>query len=155
MSSFRHLSLSAPTSSATMYRNNLSRSLAPSDISLVRLSGGLACTQGKGERNKCFPLLTMSNRIYFPPVMISLYPLCCWWLHLPFIQNDAKHLKMAETLAYGMGTHLKMAETLAYGMGTHLRVFSESYPINTNIIGFRWFLKIFRSVCLRSNMPQY
>ena len=26
-------------------------------------------------------------------------------------------------------------------MGTHLRDFSESYPINNNMTGFRWFLK--------------
>ena len=26
-------------------------------------------------------------------------------------------------------------------MGTHLRVFEESFPMNTNIIGFRWFTK--------------
>ena len=28
-------------------------------------------------------------------------------------------------------------------MGTHLRVLSESFPMNTNMTGFRWFLKIF------------
>ena len=28
-------------------------------------------------------------------------------------------------------------------MGTHLRVLSESYPMNTNMTGFRWFSKIF------------
>ena len=27
-------------------------------------------------------------------------------------------------------------------MGTHLRVLRESYPMNTNKKGFRWFLKI-------------
>ena len=32
-------------------------------------------------------------------------------------------------------------------MGTHLRVLSESYPMNTNMIGFRWFSKIFASLC--------
>ena len=26
-------------------------------------------------------------------------------------------------------------------MGTHLRVLSESYLMNTNMAGFRWFLK--------------
>ena len=31
-------------------------------------------------------------------------------------------------------------------MGTHLRVLSESYPINTNMTKFRWFLKIFLSL---------
>ena len=31
-------------------------------------------------------------------------------------------------------------------MGNHLRVLSESYPINTNIKGFRWFTKIFVSL---------
>ena len=30
-------------------------------------------------------------------------------------------------------------------MGTHLRVLSESYPINTNMTGFRWFSKILPS----------
>ena len=28
-------------------------------------------------------------------------------------------------------------------MGTHLRVLRESYPMNTNMTGFRWFPKIF------------
>ena len=27
-------------------------------------------------------------------------------------------------------------------MGTHLRVLSESYPMNTNMTGFRWILRI-------------
>ena len=27
-------------------------------------------------------------------------------------------------------------------VGTHLRVLSESYPMNTNVTGFRWFSKI-------------
>ena len=30
-------------------------------------------------------------------------------------------------------------------MGTHIRVLSESYPMNTNMTGFRWFSKIFVS----------
>ena len=33
-------------------------------------------------------------------------------------------------------------------MGTHLRVLSKSYPMNTNMTGFRWFSKIFSSLCL-------
>ena len=33
-------------------------------------------------------------------------------------------------------------------MGTHLRALRESYPMNTNITGFRWFSKIFESLCL-------
>ena len=33
-------------------------------------------------------------------------------------------------------------------MGTHLRVLNESFPMNTNIIGFRWFSKIFVSLRL-------
>ena len=28
-------------------------------------------------------------------------------------------------------------------MGTHLRVLSKSYPMNTNMIGLRWFSKEF------------
>ena len=28
-------------------------------------------------------------------------------------------------------------------MGTHLRVLRESYPMNTNMTGFRWFSEIF------------
>ena len=31
-------------------------------------------------------------------------------------------------------------------MGTHLRVLGESYPMNTNMIGLRSFLKIFESL---------
>ena len=26
-------------------------------------------------------------------------------------------------------------------MGTHMRVLNKSYPMNTNMIGFRWFSK--------------
>ena len=40
----------------------------------------------------------------------------------------------------------KMTETLVHGyMGTHLRALRvrESYPMNTNMTGFRWFSKIF------------
>ena len=33
-------------------------------------------------------------------------------------------------------------------MGTHWRVLSESYPMNTNMTGFRWFIKIFVFLCL-------
>ena len=32
-------------------------------------------------------------------------------------------------------------------MGTHLRVLIKSYPMNTKMIGFRWFSKIFASLC--------
>ena len=32
-------------------------------------------------------------------------------------------------------------------MGTHFRVLSESFPMNTNMTGFRWFSKIFVSLC--------
>ena len=35
----------------------------------------------------------------------------------------------------------KMIETLAHG--THLKVLSKSFPMNTNMKGFRWFSKIF------------
>ena len=31
-------------------------------------------------------------------------------------------------------------------MGTHPRVLSESYPMNTNMTGFRWFSNIFKSL---------
>ena len=39
-----------------------------------------------------------------------------------------------------------MIETLAYG--TLLRVLSESFPMNTNVTGFRWFSKIVPSLCI-------
>ena len=32
-------------------------------------------------------------------------------------------------------------------MGTHLRAPSDKYPMKTNMIGFRWFSKIFASLC--------
>ena len=34
-------------------------------------------------------------------------------------------------------------------MGTHMRELSESFPMNTNVTGFRWFSKIFASLCFR------
>ena len=55
----------------------------------------------------------------------------CWWFIWP-IQNDVKK-------------KLKMIETLAHG--THLRVLSESFPMNTNMTGFRWFSKILTFLC--------
>ena len=30
-------------------------------------------------------------------------------------------------------------------MGTHIRVLGESFPMNTNMTGFRWFSKIYPS----------
>ena len=33
-------------------------------------------------------------------------------------------------------------------MGTHMRVLIESYPMNTNMTGYRWFSKIFASLYL-------
>ena len=33
-------------------------------------------------------------------------------------------------------------------MGTHLKVLSKSYPMNTNMAGFRWFQKSLRSCAL-------
>ena len=36
-------------------------------------------------------------------------------------------------------------------MGTHLKVLSESFPMNTNMTGFRWFSKIFEFLCLGQN----
>ena len=35
-------------------------------------------------------------------------------------------------------------------MGTHLSVFNKSYPMNTNMTGFRWFSKI----CVSDNVGQ-
>ena len=32
-------------------------------------------------------------------------------------------------------------------MGTHLRVLGESYPMNTNTTGFKWFSKYFFGIC--------
>ena len=32
-------------------------------------------------------------------------------------------------------------------MGTRLRLLSESYPMNTNVTGFKWFSKIFAFLC--------
>ena len=31
-------------------------------------------------------------------------------------------------------------------MGTHMRVLSKSFPMNTNMTGFRWFLNIFATL---------
>ena len=35
-------------------------------------------------------------------------------------------------------------------MGTHLRVTSESYPMSTNMTGFRWFFKNICVIVLRT-----
>ena len=43
------------------------------------------------------------------------------------IQKNAKNLKILKSLH----------------MATHLRVLSKIYPMNTNMVGFKWFSKIF------------
>ena len=40
-------------------------------------------------------------------------------------------------------------------MGTHLRVLCESYPMNNNMIGFRWFSKIMESWSLNESWKSY
>ena len=52
--------------------------------------------------------------------LLTLTLLTLLWQIRP-IENDAKNSKVNETLA----------------CGTHLRVLSESYPMNTNMSGFR------------------
>ena len=40
-------------------------------------------------------------------------------------------------------------------MGTHLRVLSISYPMDTNMTGFRWFSKNFASLWFGRKQPQH
>ena len=40
-------------------------------------------------------------------------------------------------------------------MGTYLRVLRQSYLMNTNMTGFRWFSKIFASLCFGQKEPQH
>ena len=40
-------------------------------------------------------------------------------------------------------------------MGTHMKVLSESFPMNTNMTGFRCFSKIFASLCFGQKKPQH
>ena len=47
----------------------------------------------------------------------------------------------------------KMTETLANG--THLRVLIKSFPMNTNMTGFRWVSQIFASLCFWPKKPQH
>ena len=35
------------------------------------------------------------------------------------------------------------------------RVLSKNYPMNTNMTGFRWFSKIFASLCFGQKEPQH
>ena len=46
-------------------------------------------------------------------------------------------------------------KTESWHMGTHMRVLSESFPINTNMTGFRWFSKFFASLYLGQKKPQH
>ena len=39
-------------------------------------------------------------------------------------------------------------------LGSHLRVLSESFPMHTNMTGFRWFSKVFASLCFGGKKPQ-
>ena len=48
----------------------------------------------------------------------------------------------------------KMTETLAYWY-MNLRVLSESYPMNTNMAGFKCFSKIFAPLCFEQKQPQH
>ena len=68
---------------------------------------------------------------YLSNCNLSLALISCWWLIWP-IQND---IKKTEKL-------LK-----PWHMGTHLRVLSQSYLMNNNMTGFRWFSKIVASLC--------
>ena len=54
-------------------------------------------------------------------------------------QNDTKNLR------YDKPWH----------MGTHLRVLGESFPMNTNMTGFRWFSKILSSLCFGWKKPEH
>ena len=47
----------------------------------------------------------------------------------------------------------KKTEKKLWHIGTHLRVFSESYLMDTNMTGFRWFSKIF--VCWNYLDPMF
>ena len=76
------------------------------------------------ERFKIHRKITI-HHLYLLQGNVLLYLLCCWWLILP-TQYDAQKLKSEGNPCY---------------MGTHLRVLSESYPLNTNMTGFRWFLE--------------
>ena len=40
-------------------------------------------------------------------------------------------------------------------MGTYLRVLWKSYPMNTNMAGFRWFSNLFYSLCFRQKLLQH
>ena len=45
----------------------------------------------------------------YPPFVGVFQPLCCWWLIWP-IQNDAKKLKLIETLAHGYSSESTQRE---------------------------------------------
>ena len=38
-------------------------------------------------------------------------------------------------------------------MDTHQSVLNESYPMNTNMTGFKWFSKFFASLCFGWKLP--
>ena len=102
------------------------------------------------------------------------YPLCYRWVTLPIL-NDARNLKNDWNLGiwvliwkysgwavlwipawHGPDDFQKRClktwtpeEWLKpWHMGTHMKVLSVSYPMNTNMTGFRWFSKIFASLYL-------
>ena len=65
-------------------------------------------------------------------VLLENLWLLCWWWQIWPTQNDAKTLK-------------KWVKP--WHMGTYLTVLCKSYPMNTNMAGFRWFKKILTSRC--------
>ena len=87
----------------------------------------LKCTGWFGE--------TRAGEIISTFLLIQIWSICCWWLIFS-IQNDAKK---TEKLLH------------PWHMGTHLRGLGENCPMNTNMTGFRWFSKIFASLCFGRN----
>ena len=83
-------------------------------------------------------LKSMTSRLYLPHFQWCLMSAKMVHLSLMLLVANFANTKWGKEV----GKWLKPCH-----MGTHLKVLSESFPMNTNVTGFRWFSKIFASFC--------
>ena len=89
--------------------------------------------------NSCVPYVyRLSCRSLVWGLMSGLITRCHWcWL------TCQKMLTLVLLVAHKFGEYIIMQKTWQitepWQMGMPLKVLSESYPMNTNMIGFRWF----------------
>ena len=84
----------------------------------------------------------MTSRRHFPKGNVSRNEGGCHYV-LWFVQNLLNPYAAGSLFGQYKMTQKAEKWLKPWHMGTHLRVLSESYPINTNMTGFRWFSYFF------------